>query len=186
MNIEEKQKSEREIGFVVAAKNYLLTLEGLPGARLEDILYGENGKRALVISLRGKLVKAMLLDRGLVRPGDMFALREEKNFDVLATGTGFKGEFSIFYEKWVNRVKVLSLKSRIITSKVTIQPRPGLQQRLFSEYFEMPHTVMIYADKVALIFWNPHTAILIKSAPISQNYQKFFNLLWKNSKLVKN
>jgi len=80
MNIEEKQKSEREIGFVVAAKNYLLTLEGLPGARLEDILYGENGKRALVISLRGKLVKAMLLDRGLVRPGDMFALREEKNF----------------------------------------------------------------------------------------------------------
>src|SRR3989344_6848755 len=80
MNIEEKQKSEREIGFVVAAKNYLLTLEGLPGARLEDILYGENGKRALVISLRGKLVKAMLLDRGLVRPGDMFALREEKYF----------------------------------------------------------------------------------------------------------
>lgn len=69
-------KFQKEIGVVRATKHYLLSVEGLPSARVHDILVTEEGGRALVTSLSHDAVEAMLLDRVEVRPGQLFELHD--------------------------------------------------------------------------------------------------------------
>ncbi len=68
-----------EMGIVRATKHYLLSIEGLPSARVHDIVLGEDGSRALVTSLSHDAVEAILLDRTDVRPGQRFELRTQEN-----------------------------------------------------------------------------------------------------------
>jgi len=64
----------KEVGFVVHAKGYLLSLEGLPSARINDILVDDNGNRGIVVSLDGDHVTALLFDDINTRAGDRFSL----------------------------------------------------------------------------------------------------------------
>lgn len=65
---------EGEVGFVIKAKGYLLTLEGLPSARVNTVIINAKGQRALVTAFREDSVEAYLLDRGNPRAGDQFAI----------------------------------------------------------------------------------------------------------------
>lgn len=65
---------EGETGFVVEAKGYLLTLEGLPSARVNTVIVNTKGQRALVTAFRENSVEAYLLDRGNPRAGDQFVI----------------------------------------------------------------------------------------------------------------
>lgn len=74
---------EKEIGFVRATKHYLLTIEGLPSARVYDILTDEQGGRALVTALSHDAVYAMVLDPMDCRPGQRFEIvSRERQFAV--------------------------------------------------------------------------------------------------------
>lgn len=66
---------EGEIGFVIKAKGYLLTLEGLPSAKVNTVIVNALGQRALVTAFREDYVEAYLLDRGNARAGDQFVIR---------------------------------------------------------------------------------------------------------------
>ena len=66
----------REVGFITEAKDYLLSLEGLPTVRVNDIISNDEGHRALVLALNGDRVQALLLDRADVYAGDRFFMRE--------------------------------------------------------------------------------------------------------------
>lgn len=73
--------NENEVGLVVSAKRYLIALEGLPSAKINNILKDEDGNKALVISLEKDHVKALMLDSVFKKPGDRFFLRgSEKIF----------------------------------------------------------------------------------------------------------
>lgn len=65
---------EGEIGFVVKAKGYLLTLEGLPSARVNTVIINGKGQRALITAFREDSVEAYLLGRGNPRAGDKFVI----------------------------------------------------------------------------------------------------------------
>ncbi len=65
---------EGEIGFVIKAKGYLLTLEGLPSARVNTVIINAKGQRALVSAFREDSVEAYLLGRGNPRAGDQFVI----------------------------------------------------------------------------------------------------------------
>lgn len=67
----------REAGFVTEAKQYVLTLEGLPSARLNDVLVGESGERAIVRALKGDQLKALLLDPVMPRAGDRYGFNND-------------------------------------------------------------------------------------------------------------
>ncbi len=70
-----RERGEQELseaGFVVEAKGYLLELEGLPSARVNDILVNERGQRALVTALREEHVEVLSLDAGNCDVGDRF------------------------------------------------------------------------------------------------------------------
>jgi len=64
----------KEIGLVRANKHYLASIEGLPSARVHDIIINEEGQRALVTALSHDAVEAMMLDTVEVRPGQQFEL----------------------------------------------------------------------------------------------------------------
>lgn len=66
-----------EVGFVVEAKQYVLTLEGLPSARVHDIIRRDDGARAIVRSLASERLTALALDPGEPRAGDRYAHTEE-------------------------------------------------------------------------------------------------------------
>ncbi len=70
----EKRIIEGEIGFVIKAKGYLLTLEGLPSARVNTVIINAKGQRALVTAFREDSVEAYLLGRGNPRAGDQFVI----------------------------------------------------------------------------------------------------------------
>lgn len=68
---------EHEIGIVKAVKQYLVSIEGLPSARVHDVVVRDDGARALVTSLRHDAVEAMMLDRCDVSPGQTFLLQQQ-------------------------------------------------------------------------------------------------------------
>lgn len=68
---------EGEIGFVIQAKGYLLTLEGLPSARIDNIIRNGSGQRAIITALSEDRIEALLLDRGNPKAGDRFVLNKE-------------------------------------------------------------------------------------------------------------
>lgn len=65
---------EGETGFVIEAKGYLLTLEGLPSAKVNTVIVNALGQRALVTAFKDNRVEAYLLDRGNPRGGDQFVI----------------------------------------------------------------------------------------------------------------
>lgn len=67
-----------EVGIVKSVKSYILTLEGLPLARLNDIVATKDGKRALVSSLCEAHLEALLLDKVMIKPGETFYPPEKK------------------------------------------------------------------------------------------------------------
>jgi F-type H+/Na+-transporting ATPase subunit alpha len=75
----QNNRLQREIGLVRATKHYLISIEGLPSAKVHDILVNEDGKRALVTALSHDAIEAMLLDQVEVRPGQQFEIHPQTN-----------------------------------------------------------------------------------------------------------
>lgn len=65
---------QTEVGYVISCEDYLLNLEGLPSAHLNDLLVSDSGGRALVSSLESNRVQALMLDTAHPKPGDCFRL----------------------------------------------------------------------------------------------------------------
>ena len=67
-----------EVGRVQKAKRYLLTLSGLPSARVNDLLVGESGQRAIVRALDAEYVYALALE-GVAEVGERYQFLVEQN-----------------------------------------------------------------------------------------------------------
>lgn len=68
--------NQKEVGFITSTQDYLVNLEGLPSAKLYDILITETGGRALVSALSGSKVEALMLDAQRPKPGDSMTLSD--------------------------------------------------------------------------------------------------------------
>jgi F-type H+-transporting ATPase subunit alpha len=75
---EEKEEFNNEVGIVTSVKKYLLSLRGLPSAKVNDILEDKNGNMALVTSLEDGFVRALMLDSIYKKPGDRFFLKSNE------------------------------------------------------------------------------------------------------------
>lgn len=65
-----------EIGFLTASQDYLLYIEGLPSARVNDVIVSSSGNRALVTGLTSTRIEALMLDKLRPAPGEIFTLEE--------------------------------------------------------------------------------------------------------------
>lgn len=66
-----------EVGFVMEAKQYVLALNGLPSARIGDVIVREDGSRAIVRSLSGEALTALSLHHGAPQAGERYMQLEE-------------------------------------------------------------------------------------------------------------
>ena len=73
-------KSGEEVGLVRAAKDYVLTIEGLPSAKVDDLIVDKNSNLALVTSLEKNGVKALVLRPTKIQAGSKFYLKDKENF----------------------------------------------------------------------------------------------------------
>lgn len=65
-----------EVGFVTRTKRYLLVIEGLPSARVNDLLVDEKGNLAIVRSLADDHISALTLAQ-VAGPGDRYSYLEQ-------------------------------------------------------------------------------------------------------------
>lgn len=70
-------KTKKEVGFVVSTQDYIVNIQGLPSAKLYDIVTTKNGGRALVSALSRDKVEALMLDSDRPKPGDYLELTGE-------------------------------------------------------------------------------------------------------------
>lgn len=73
-----------EVGYVKGINNFLLSLDGLPTIKVNDVVESQEGLRAWVSSIFERKVDAFLLDESTLRPGQMFRRREKP----LSVGVG--------------------------------------------------------------------------------------------------
>jgi F-type H+/Na+-transporting ATPase subunit alpha len=66
----DKHEVKKEIGFIVSAQDYLMRLEGLPSARVNNILVTKNGGRAMVTAIDQNRVEAVMVDPERPKPGE--------------------------------------------------------------------------------------------------------------------
>lgn len=67
----ERSRRDHEVGFVTKAKRYLLTIEGLPSARVNDLIVDKDGNKAIIRALADDHVSALAFS-GDARPGDRY------------------------------------------------------------------------------------------------------------------
>lgn len=75
-NPDKYKRRVREVGFVLSAQDYLIYLEGLPSARVNDIIVSPTGGRALVTTLSKDRIEALMLDKERPFPGTAFSINK--------------------------------------------------------------------------------------------------------------
>lgn len=71
-NTKPTDTSISEIGFVKQTRAFIASVDGLPSAKINDLVENENGVRGLVSGLSKNHVEVWLLDEGNVQPGQTF------------------------------------------------------------------------------------------------------------------
>ncbi len=66
---------KNEVGFVTSTKRYLLAIDGLPSAKINDLLVDQNGNLAIVRSLSDGHISALALS-AIASPGDRYSFLE--------------------------------------------------------------------------------------------------------------
>lgn len=69
--------ANKEVGYVISARDYLLNISGLPSVHVNDLIVTGNGGRALVTTLEKDTIEALMLDSERPKPGDIFAKSEK-------------------------------------------------------------------------------------------------------------
>jgi hypothetical protein len=69
---EPKPQTQQEIGYAISSRDFLVFLDGMPGAKINDLVVSENGMRGWVNSLSRNQVEVLMLDEGVVNPGELF------------------------------------------------------------------------------------------------------------------
>lgn len=69
----EVSKADRqEIGYAISSRDFLVFLDGMPTVKINDLVTTEDGKRGWVNSLHKNAVEILMLDEGVVNPGELF------------------------------------------------------------------------------------------------------------------
>lgn len=70
--------NREEVGYILSIKGSLIYLDGLPSAKIMDLIENDQGIRAVIAGLKESAVEAWILDEGTVYPGQMFKKSEKK------------------------------------------------------------------------------------------------------------
>lgn len=72
------QAPRQEIGYAISSRDFLVFLDGMPSVKINDLVVSEDGKRGWVNSLHKNAVEVLMLDEGVVNPGELFKRADAK------------------------------------------------------------------------------------------------------------
>ncbi len=67
-----------EVGFVTSVRDFLIHLDGLPTIRINDLVASSSGVRGFVNGILEDKVEVLLLDEGIIKPGEQFKRLEDR------------------------------------------------------------------------------------------------------------
>ncbi len=70
--------NQQEVGYVISSRDFLVFLDGMPHVKINDLVISETGKRGWVYSLQRNRVEVLMLDEGVVNPGELFKRSENR------------------------------------------------------------------------------------------------------------
>lgn len=68
----QSQPNHQEVGYAISSRDFLVFLDGMPGVKINDLVISEKGMRGWVNSLGRSQVEVLMLDEGVVNPGELF------------------------------------------------------------------------------------------------------------------
>ncbi len=111
-----------------------------------------------------------------------------KGSEILILGAS-ESAFEIlpFYFKWYDRDRVKKrIKTRIIASEKLKKKIPLSEIRLLPQKYANPLAINIYKDKVAIILWKKEPfVVVIKEKEVADSYRKYFELMWRSARNVR-
>lgn len=75
--------AKQELGYVVDVDRYIVTVSGLPNAKINELVTAENGARGIINALNEDLVEVLMLDSEKIKPKDTFR-RTGQQYSVVA------------------------------------------------------------------------------------------------------
>lgn len=72
----------QEVGYALSSNDFLVYLDGMPTIRMNDLVISETGLRGWVNAVTADRVEVLLLDEGIVTPGQLFR-RTNQNLSIL-------------------------------------------------------------------------------------------------------
>lgn len=69
---QQQKPANQEIGYAVSSRDFLVFLDGMPTVKINDLVVAEDGKRGWVNALHKNEVEVLMLDEGMVNPGQLF------------------------------------------------------------------------------------------------------------------
>lgn len=69
---------QQEVGYAVSSRDFLVFLDGMPSVKINDLVISESGKRGWVNSLHRDKVEVLMLDEGVINPGELFKRSESR------------------------------------------------------------------------------------------------------------
>jgi len=105
------------------------------------------------------------------------------NKELLAFGVDeerFDKLLGTFMEQYLRRLKEAKLNERLITyvgAKFIYKNKTTFYRYIPLEYFN-PVTTYIYANKIAILIWEPLMIVMIENRSLYDNYKKHFEMMW--------
>ncbi len=63
---------KQEVGYAISSRDFMVFLDGMPTIKINDLVISEKGKRGWVSALHKNQVEVLMLDEGVVNPGELF------------------------------------------------------------------------------------------------------------------
>ncbi len=117
-------------------------------------------------------------------------LATKKDFVAFGAEGKFKDIFKWYFDNWQKRRLKQKIKYKIIYNEKLKEERPTKEQKLIEtrflpEKYEFPATTIIYANKVAIITWEPNPiAFLLENEQTAKSFTNHFEILWKMSRTI--
>ncbi len=103
-----------------------------------------------------------------------FGIDESRFVDLLGS----------FMDQYFRKEKEGGYNERVLTFEGApfVYPYETAEYRFISKQYFNPTPTYVYANKVAILIWEPLMMIMIENASLADSYRKYFEILWSIAK----
>jgi F-type H+-transporting ATPase subunit alpha len=154
-----------EIGYVSSVRDYIVTIEGLPSAKINSIISSGKTSKAIVSSLEGDSLQALMLTGSFPKPGDTFQLETEGL--RLTVGPSLVGKIINIADLITSQATTNNNDNTVLFTESTITPqqfqpeglkhRKAIDTQFYSGFTALDITLPLAQGQRELILGDPRS-----------------------------